>query len=67
MIIGCSLGDLCIRKQPKGINARLEFLQGLINESYILHLYNLFKDFPLHFLENLIFYEINEQIKYILI
>jgi hypothetical protein len=45
MIIGCSLGDLCIRKQPKGINARLEFLQGLINESYLLHLYDLLKDF----------------------
>lgn len=45
IIIGVSLGDLFIRKVPKGKNAFLNFEQGLINEGYILHLYDLFKDY----------------------
>jgi LAGLIDADG DNA endonuclease family len=45
IIIGVSLGDLFIRKVPKGKNAFLIFEQGLINEGYILHLYDLFKDY----------------------
>lgn len=43
ILIGLLLGDLYIDKQA--INARLKFEQGLINESYLLHLYNLFKDY----------------------
>jgi hypothetical protein len=45
IIIGKSLGDLFIRKVPKGKNAFLVFEQGLKNEGYILHLYDLFKDY----------------------
>ena len=43
IIIGLSLGDLFIRK-PRN-NALFMFEQGLIHEAYILHLYNLFKDY----------------------
>lgn len=43
ILIGLSLGDLFIRKPSK--NALLMFEQGLINEAYILHLYDLFKDY----------------------
>jgi hypothetical protein len=43
IIIGLSLGNLYIRREYK--NARLMFEQGLIHESYILHLYDLFKDY----------------------
>jgi hypothetical protein len=43
IIIGLSLGDLYIRKPSR--NALLMFEQGLIHEAYILHLYDLFKDY----------------------
>jgi hypothetical protein len=43
ILIGSCLGDLSINRQ--GINARLSFVQGKINEAYILHLYDLFKDY----------------------
>jgi len=43
VIIGLSLGDLCIFREVN--YARLCFVQGSINESYILHLYDLFKDY----------------------
>jgi hypothetical protein len=43
VIIGCSLGDLHIRKQVN--NALLQFEQGLIHEAYIIHLFDLFKDY----------------------
>jgi hypothetical protein len=43
IIIGNLLGDLHINKQRN--NARLMFKQGSINEAYILHLYDLFKDY----------------------
>jgi hypothetical protein len=43
IIIGTSLGDLNISKNYT--NARLNFEQGLINEAYITHLYDLFKDY----------------------
>jgi hypothetical protein len=45
VMIGLILGDLCIRKVFRGINARLQFEQGLIHEAYIIHLYELFKDY----------------------
>jgi hypothetical protein len=41
VIIGCSLGDLHIRKYVNF--ALLQFKQGSINEAYVLHLYDLFK------------------------
>ena len=43
IIFGLCLGDLCITKRGK--NPILQFAQGLINESYILHLYDLFKSY----------------------
>lgn len=42
-IIGLCLGDLCITKPGK--NPRLQFAQGSINQVYLLHLYDLFKDY----------------------
>lgn len=51
ILIGLSLGDLCITRRGK--NPILQFAQGLINEAYILHLYDLFRDYcgtpPKHF------------------
>jgi hypothetical protein len=44
-IIGLTLGDLHIRKQPASTNVRFCFEQGLIHEEYILHLYELFKNY----------------------
>lgn len=43
VLIGLCLGDLCITKPGK--NPRLQFAQGSINEAYILHSYDLFKDY----------------------
>jgi hypothetical protein len=43
VIIGLSLGDLNINKKTN--YARLSFVQGSINEVYILHLYELFTDY----------------------
>lgn len=45
IIIGSILGDLHINKQHNSINSRLMFKQGLLNEVYILHLYDLFKHY----------------------
>jgi|GEM_PF-1319808 len=45
VIIGSCLGDLYANKQCNRNYARLTFKQGLINEAYILHLYDLFKDY----------------------
>ena len=43
--IGLLLGDLYARKQKLGVNVCLAFRQGTIHEDYLLHLYELFKDF----------------------
>jgi hypothetical protein len=43
VIIGSSLGDLYINKQRN--NARLMFQQGSVHELYMIHLYDLFKDY----------------------
>lgn len=43
VLIGLCLGDLCITKPGK--NPRLQFAQGSINEAYILHLYDSFKNY----------------------
>jgi len=45
ILVGLLLGDLHINKQKLGINPRLMFIQGLINESYLLYLYELFKSY----------------------
>jgi hypothetical protein len=45
IIIGISLGDLYIRKHPKGKNAKLAFTQGLVNKDYIYHLFELFSSY----------------------
>jgi len=45
ILIGLFLGDLCAQKRSLNGNTNLHFEQGLIHEDYILHLYNLFKDY----------------------
>jgi hypothetical protein len=45
IIIGSGLGDLNIQKQYIKGNTRLRFEQGLLNKEYLLHLYDLFKDY----------------------
>jgi len=45
ILIGSLLGDLHINKQRNSINSRLMFKQGLLNEKYILHLYDLFRHY----------------------
>lgn len=47
ILIGLLLGDLCAQKETKGKNARLLFEQGTVHEDYLLHLYELFKEFCL--------------------
>src|SRR5438309_7707986 len=43
ILVGLSLGDLCIEK--RSLNARCIFTQGLIHKEYLLHLYELFKSY----------------------
>lgn len=43
VIIGCSLGDLNVRKQTNF--ACLRFSQGIVNKDYIYHLFNLFSSY----------------------
>jgi hypothetical protein len=43
IIIGLTMGDLCIYKRTKNSNPYLMFEQGFINKEYIFHLYALFK------------------------
>ncbi len=43
ILVGLYLGDLYAIKKTKGINAYLEFTQGLVNKDYLEHLYELFK------------------------
>jgi hypothetical protein len=45
ILVGLYLGDLYVRKSAGCVNPRLEFGQGTIHEDYLLHLYELFKDF----------------------
>ena len=46
ILIGLTLGDLNIQKQTvDSTNVRLQFEQGLLHETYLLHLYHLFKDY----------------------
>jgi hypothetical protein len=41
ILVGSLLGDLCAEKLA--VNARLKFKQSTKHESYLLHLYNLFR------------------------
>src|SRR5438270_1526957 len=45
ILTGLIMGDLFINKQKTGINARLEFTQGLVHVEYIQHLFELFSDY----------------------
>ena len=45
ILIGLLLGDLYARKQKLGINSSLTFLQGVIHDNYLLHLFDLFQDY----------------------
>ena len=44
MVVGLLLGDLYARKFKGGVNACLEFKQGIIHEDYLLDLYERFKE-----------------------
>ena len=45
ILVGLLLGDLYARKQKRNVNARLCFEQGLVHETYLFHLYDLFKSY----------------------
>lgn len=45
ILVGLLLGDLYARKQKRNVNARLCFEQGLVHETYLFHLYDLFKTY----------------------
>jgi hypothetical protein len=47
ILVGLTLGDLYINKQRSGKNPCLMFKQGIVHEDYLLHLYELFKEFCL--------------------
>src|SRR5919206_3878593 len=45
ILIGLLLGDLNSQKRSVNGNSNLQFEQGFINKDYLLHLYDLFKDY----------------------
>jgi hypothetical protein len=45
ILVGLILGDLNVRKVKGGVNAKLKFEQGTVHEDYLLHLYDLFKNY----------------------
>ena len=45
ILIGLLLGDLCAQKRSINGNTNLHFEQGYKNKEYLLHLYDLFKDY----------------------
>jgi len=45
ILIGNILGDVYMRRFSEKANARINFRQGSINASYLLHLYNLYQEF----------------------
>ena len=45
VLIGNILGDVYMRKYSEKANARVIFRQGSVNTDYLMHLYDLFKDF----------------------
>jgi len=45
ILVGLCLGDLYCRKFKGSVNPSLAFEQGILHEEYLLHLYELFKDF----------------------
>lgn len=45
VLVGNILGDVHMRRFSNKANSRIIFRQGSINKEYLLHLYDLFKDF----------------------
>lgn len=45
ILVGLLLGDLSARRPKPSANTRLLFAQSIIHEDYLLHLYDVFKDF----------------------
>jgi hypothetical protein len=45
ILVGLFLGDLYARRAKPTVNTRLLFLQSIIHKEYLLHLYDLFKDY----------------------
>ena len=45
VLVGNLLGDVYMRRFSNKSNSRIIFRQGSINKEYLLHLYDLFKDF----------------------
>lgn len=45
ILVGLSLGDLCIRKQKTSVNVNLQFCQGVLHEKYLMHLFELFSPY----------------------
>jgi hypothetical protein len=45
ILVGLILGDLYVRKLKGGANAILKFEQGTVHDNYLLHLYDLFKNY----------------------
>lgn len=45
ILVGLLLGDVSARRPKPSVNTRLQFAQSVIHEDYILHLYELFKDY----------------------
>src|SRR5436190_21028213 len=45
ILVGLILGDLNVRKVKGSVNAKLKFEQGTVHEDYLLHLYDLFKNY----------------------
>jgi hypothetical protein len=43
--VGLILGDLYARRPKPSVNTRLAFIQSIIHNDYLLHLYELFKDY----------------------
>ena len=45
ILVGLIMGDLCIRKSKTCVNVKLQFCQGLLHKEYLMHLYDLFKNY----------------------
>jgi len=45
ILVGLILGDLHVQRQTENSNIRLRFKQGLVNQDYLMHLYELFKTY----------------------
>ena len=45
ILVGLLLGDVSAQRPKPTVNTRIQFAQSVIHEDYILHLYELFKDY----------------------